>query len=51
MDEPVKLRWYFDLVLLKRQGYLRDPRLFDTPEMRRVSDLPVGAARREVSKP
>lgn len=32
-------------------GYLKDPRLFDTPEMRRASSLPVGAARREASKP
>jgi 2-hydroxychromene-2-carboxylate isomerase len=32
-------------------GYLKDPGLFDTPEMRRASTLPVGAARREVSKP
>lgn len=31
--------------------YLQDPRLFDTEEMRRVAQLPVGAARREVSKP
>lgn len=30
--------------------YLKDPRLFDTPEMRRVSSLPVGTARREASK-
>jgi 2-hydroxychromene-2-carboxylate isomerase len=31
--------------------YLKDPQLFDTPEMRRVSSLAVGAARREVSRP
>lgn len=31
--------------------YLEDPGLFDTPEMRRIRTLPVGAARREVSKP
>lgn len=31
--------------------YLQDPKLFDTLEMRRVSGLPVGTARREVSKP
>ena len=31
--------------------YLRYPGLFDTPEMRRAASLPVGAARREVSKP
>ena len=31
--------------------YLKDPQLFATPEMRRVSSLPVGTARREVSKP
>lgn len=31
--------------------YLHDPQLFDTEEMRRVAQLPVGAARREVSKP
>jgi len=31
--------------------YLKDPGLFDTPEMRRAARLPVGAARREVSKP
>jgi 2-hydroxychromene-2-carboxylate isomerase len=30
--------------------YLKDPGLFDTPEMRRLRTLPVGAARREVSK-
>ncbi|HEV2321337.1 MAG TPA: 2-hydroxychromene-2-carboxylate isomerase, partial [Gammaproteobacteria bacterium] len=30
--------------------YLKDPKLFDTPEMRRISDLPVGAVRREVSR-
>ncbi|HEV2333140.1 MAG TPA: 2-hydroxychromene-2-carboxylate isomerase [Gammaproteobacteria bacterium] len=30
--------------------YLKDPKLFDTPEMRRLSSLPVGAARREVSR-
>ena len=29
--------------------YLGNPKLFDTPEMRRLSKLPVGAARREVS--
>jgi 2-hydroxychromene-2-carboxylate isomerase len=33
------------------QSYLKDPRLFETAEMRRVSSLPVGTARREVSKP
>lgn len=31
--------------------YLKDPRLFDTQEMRRIAQLPVGAARREVTKP
>jgi len=31
--------------------YLQDPCLFDTPEMRRVHSLPVGMARKEVSKP
>jgi 2-hydroxychromene-2-carboxylate isomerase len=31
--------------------YLKDPGLFATAEMRRVSELPVGAARREVTKP
>jgi 2-hydroxychromene-2-carboxylate isomerase len=31
--------------------YLKDPGLFDTPDMRRVFSLPVGTARREVSKP
>jgi len=31
--------------------YLKDPQLFATPEMRRVSSLPVGAARPEVSRP
>lgn len=31
--------------------YLKDPKLFDTPEMRRISSLPVDAIRREVSKP
>ena len=31
--------------------YLKDPALFETPEMRRVCGLPVGTARREVSKP
>ena len=31
--------------------YLKDPGLFETPEMRRVHSLPVGTARREVSKP
>ena len=31
--------------------YLKDPKLFDTPEMRRLSSLPVGVARRELSKP
>jgi len=31
--------------------YLKDPGLLETPEMRRVSSLPVGTARREVSKP
>ena len=30
--------------------YLQDPGLFDTPEMRRVHSLPVGMARKEVSK-
>lgn len=30
--------------------YLKDPALFDTPEMRRLSSLPIGTARREVSK-
>jgi 2-hydroxychromene-2-carboxylate isomerase len=28
--------------------YLRNPKLFDTPEMRRIHGLPVGTARREV---
>jgi 2-hydroxychromene-2-carboxylate isomerase len=31
--------------------YLKDPGLFETPEMRRVSSLPIGTARREVSRP
>lgn len=31
--------------------YLKAPGLFETPEMRRVHNLPVGTARREVSKP
>lgn len=31
--------------------YLKDPGLFDTPEMQRIHALPVGMARREVSKP
>src|SRR5579863_5042965 len=31
--------------------YLKDPGLFETPEMRRVYSLPVGTARREASKP
>jgi len=31
--------------------YLHDPGLFETSEMRRALTLPVGAARREVSKP
>jgi 2-hydroxychromene-2-carboxylate isomerase len=31
--------------------YLQVPGLFETPEMRRALTLPVGAARREVSKP
>jgi 2-hydroxychromene-2-carboxylate isomerase len=31
--------------------YLKDPGLFETPEMRRAHSLPVGAVRREVSKP
>jgi 2-hydroxychromene-2-carboxylate isomerase len=31
--------------------YLKDPGLFDTAEMRRLEALPVGASRREVSKP
>lgn len=30
--------------------YLKDPGLFDTAEMRRVHSLPVGMARKEVSK-
>ncbi|HEV2111662.1 MAG TPA: 2-hydroxychromene-2-carboxylate isomerase [Gammaproteobacteria bacterium] len=30
--------------------YLKDPGLFDTPEMRRVHNLPIGMARKEVSK-
>jgi 2-hydroxychromene-2-carboxylate isomerase len=30
--------------------YLEDPDLFDTTEMRRIRDLPVGTARKEVSK-
>jgi len=30
--------------------YLRDPGLFDTPEMQRALTLPVGASRREVSE-
>ena len=30
--------------------FLKDPGLFDTPEMRRVQTLPVGMARKEVSK-
>jgi 2-hydroxychromene-2-carboxylate isomerase len=29
--------------------YLKDPQLFDMPEMRRVSSLPVGAVRREAA--
>jgi 2-hydroxychromene-2-carboxylate isomerase len=33
------------------QDYLRDPAAFDTAEMRRAASLPVGTARREVSKP
>jgi len=33
------------------RDYLKDPDLFETPEMRRVVGLPVGTARREVSKP
>jgi 2-hydroxychromene-2-carboxylate isomerase len=31
--------------------YLKDPGLFETTEMRRASSLPVGTARREVTKP
>ena len=31
--------------------YLKDPKLFDTPEMRRAATLPVGTARKEVAKP
>jgi len=31
--------------------YLKDPALFDTPEMRRIHSLPIGTARKEVSKP
>ena len=30
--------------------YLKDPGLFDTPEMQRIHSLPVGMTRREVSK-
>ena len=30
--------------------YLKDPKLFDTPEMRRAATLPVGTARKEVTK-
>ncbi|MGE5626378.1 MAG: 2-hydroxychromene-2-carboxylate isomerase [Bacillota bacterium] len=30
--------------------YLKNPALFDTPEMRRVHDLPVGTARKGISK-
>ncbi len=44
------LFWGQDSLEMMRD-YLEDPQLFDTPEMRRVSSLPVGAARREVSKP
>lgn len=31
--------------------YLKHPELFDSAEMRRVAALPIGTARREVSKP
>ena len=44
------LFWGQDSLEMMR-GYLKDPQLFDTSEMRRVSSLPVGTARREVSKP
>ena len=30
--------------------YLRDPDMFNTHDMRRASTLPVGAARREITK-
>lgn len=30
--------------------YLKDPALFDTPEMRRAHDLPVGMLRKELSR-
>lgn len=30
--------------------YLKNPGLFDTPEMRRIHNLPIGMARKEVSK-
>ncbi len=33
------------------QDYLKDPAAFDTAEMSRAASLPVGTARREVSKP
>lgn len=32
-------------------AYLKEPRLFDTDEMRRVSTLPEGTVRRELTKP
>jgi len=44
------LFWGQDSLDMMRD-YLRDPGLFETPEMRRASSLPVGTARREVSKP
>lgn len=31
--------------------YLKDPRLFESGEMRRVSDLPLGTVRKEAAKP
>lgn len=36
--------------LAMMKDYLKDPKLFDTDEMRRIAKLPIGTARREVSK-
>ena len=45
-EEPFWGQDSLDMML----DYLKDPGLFETPEMRRVHSLPVGTARREVSK-
>jgi len=45
-----RLFWGQDSLDMMRD-YLNHPNLFDTEEMRRLGTLPVGTARKEVSKP